>query len=63
MRFTMIATYFAVILTTLVLMSVYIIGLLNESLYSSEKVDMFAKANMIAQTVSEVWSNDTAVTS
>ena len=54
MRFTMIATYFAVILTTLVLMSVYIIGLLNESLYSSEKVDMFAKANMIAQTVSEV---------
>lgn len=62
MRFTMIATYFAVILITLVLMSIYIIGLLNENLYSAERIDMFAKANIIAQNVSEVWDNDITVT-
>ena len=54
MRFTMIATYFAVILITLVLMSIYIIGLLNENLYSAERIDMFAKANIIAQNVSDL---------
>ena len=62
MRFTMIATYFAVILITLILMSVYIIGLLSENLYSNERINMFAKANMIAQTVSEIWEDDTAIT-
>lgn len=60
MRFTMIATYFAVIVTTLILMSLYIIGLLSDKLYSAERVDMFAKANIIAQNVSEVWENDPA---
>lgn len=58
MRFVMIATYFAVIVTTLVLMSLYIIGFLSDNLYSAERVDMFAKANIIAQNVSEVWEND-----
>ena len=62
MRFTIIATYFAVILTTLALMSIYIIGLLNENLYSAERIDMFAKANIISQTVSEIWNSDTATT-
>lgn len=62
MRFTMIATYFAVILITLILMSVYIIGLLSENLYSNEKINMLAKANIISQTVSEVWENDPSVT-
>lgn len=51
----MIATYFAVILTTLVLMCAYIIGLLSENLYESETVDMFAKANIISATVAEDW--------
>lgn len=55
MRFMMITTYFAVILTTLVLMCAYVIGLLSENLYDSESVDMFAKANIISATVSEIW--------
>lgn len=55
MRFMMIATYFAVIITTLILMCAYVIGLLSENLYNSESVDMFAKANIISATVSEVW--------
>lgn len=63
MRFTMIATYFAVILITLALMSIYIIGLLNENLYSAERIDMFAKANIISQTISEMWDSDITVTS
>lgn len=55
MRFTMVATYLAIIVTTLVLMSIYIIGLLNENLYNGETVNMFAKANIISGTISEVW--------
>lgn len=62
MRFTMIATYLAIIVTTLVLMSVYIIGLLSESLYSGETIDMFAKANIISETIADVWGNDTSAT-
>lgn len=58
MRFTMIATYFGVILITLALMCVYIIGLLSDNLYSDESVTMFAKANIISQTLGDVWSND-----
>ncbi len=58
MRFMMLATYFVVILITLVLMCSYVIGLLRDDLYNSETVDMFAKANIISATVSEVW-NDT----
>ena len=61
MRFTMIATYLAVIVTTLILMCVYTIGLLNNNLYHNENVSMFAKANIIAQTVSRVWDNDITV--
>lgn len=61
MRFIMIATYFAVIVTTLILMSFYIIGLLSDKLYSAERVDLFAKANIISQSVSEIWENDPAV--
>lgn len=55
----MIATYFAVILTTLILMCAYVIGLLSENLYESETVDMFAKANIISATVSESWESET----
>lgn len=58
MRFTMIATYFAVALITMSLMCVYVIGLLSEKLHSSEQTDMFAKANIIAQVLSENWDSD-----
>lgn len=58
MRFRMIATYFAVIVTILVLMTMYIISLLSKTLYNDENVDMFAKANVIAQTVSSVWNGE-----
>lgn len=54
----MVATYFAVILVTLVLMCIYVIGLLSENLYSTETVDMFAKANIISMSVSDQWGDN-----
>lgn len=57
MRFMMVATYFAVIITTLVLMCAYVIGLLSENLYETETIDMFSKANIISITVSESWGD------
>lgn len=58
MRFAIVATYFAVILVTLVLMCIYVVGLLSENLYNTEKVDMFAKANMIAMSVADQWGDN-----
>ena len=58
-RFTMLATYIAVTLITLILMCVYIIGILSENLYSEETTKLYAKANMISQTVSEAWGSET----
>ena len=58
MRFTVIITYLAVIIVTLVLMCIYVIGLLTDNLYNNEKVDMFAKANIIAMTISDQWAED-----
>ena len=58
MRFTMVATYLAVIAITLVLMCIYVVGLLSENLYKTEKVDMFAKANIIAATISGQWGDN-----
>lgn len=54
-RFTMISTYIAVTLITLILMCVYIIGILSENLYSEQRIKMYAKANMISQTAAERW--------
>lgn len=48
------ATYFIVILTTIALFSIYIIGVLNENLYESERVKLFAKANIIASSIGAV---------
>ncbi len=59
----MVATYLGIIVTTLVLMCIYVIGLLSENLYSSETINMFAKANIISDTISDVWGNDTSATS
>ena len=47
----MMLTHFAVILVTLVLMSIYILGVLRQSLATGENSMLFAKANIIADTV------------
>ncbi len=48
MRVSMMATYVAVIVMSMILLSVYIIGALTENLYNSERVKLFAKANIIS---------------
>lgn len=58
-RFAMLSTYIAVILMTLILMCAYIIGVLSENLHSEKTTMLFAKANIISQTVSEVWDTET----
>ena len=50
-------TYFAVILVTLVLMSIYILGVLQESLENNESVRLFAKANIISDAVAPYIEN------
>ncbi|MBQ7574491.1 MAG: HAMP domain-containing protein [Clostridia bacterium] len=62
MRFTIVATYIVVILITLVLMIIYTLGVLSDKLYNSEFVDMFTKANIISENVSQIWENDISVT-
>ena len=57
-RFTMVATYIAVTLITLVLMCVYVIGVLSENLYSEKTTILYSKANIISQTASEDWISD-----
>ncbi len=44
-------TYIFVILITLILMSIYVSGALKDKLYENERVDLFAKANIIAELV------------
>lgn len=63
MRFTMVSTYLAIIVTTLVLMTIYVIGLLSENLYSAETVNMFAKANIISEIISDGWGSDMSAVS
>ena len=58
----MITTYIVIIVTTLILLNLYVIVFLSENLYSNEKINMYAKANIIAETVSEVWGNDDSAT-
>ncbi len=48
MKGLMTVTYLAAIVITLILMSVYILGVLSESLHTNESVGMLAKANIIA---------------
>ena len=45
------ATYIAVIMITLVLMSIYILGILSDNLYENEQINLFAKANMVSDTI------------
>ena len=48
----MLATYIVVIVTTLILMSAYIISVLSGNLYENKQIKLFAKANIMADTVS-----------
>lgn len=57
MRWVMMLTYFVAILITLTLMSVYILGVLSESLHSNKSSQMFAKANIISDLISQT-AND-----
>lgn len=50
MRFTMMLTYFGVILLVLVLMTVYILGNLGDRMIAQEKTDLYTKASTIADT-------------
>lgn len=54
----MVSTYIAVIVVTLVLMYIYVIGLLTQNLYNNEETDMFAKANIISEIVSDRWGDN-----
>lgn len=47
------ATYVGVILVAMTLISVYILGILADSLYSTEKVKLFAKANIISGLITD----------
>lgn len=51
MRWSMMATYIVVIMTTLLLMSIYIMGVLGENLYENEQIKLFAKANIMSDSI------------
>ena len=52
------ATYIVVIMITLVLMSIYILGVLSDNLYENEQINLFAKANMMSDTITSYVSVD-----
>ena len=52
----MIATYVAVILIAITVLSVYILGVLADSFYSTEKVKLFAKANIVSGLITDIGS-------
>lgn len=51
----MLTTYVAVTLVTLTLMYVYNTGVLSDNLYSEQTTKLYAKANMISQSISGAW--------
>ena len=53
MRFSMMATYVGIILIAITLLSVYILGILADSFYSTEKVKLFAKANIVSGLITD----------
>lgn len=58
----MLTTYVAVTLITLFLMCVYNIGILSENLYSEQTMNLYAKANIVSQSISASWdANDERV--
>lgn len=51
MRFSMMATYVAVILFAMTLLIIYLMGMFSQHLYDVERVDLFTKANIVSDTV------------
>ncbi len=51
-------TYMVVIMTTLILMSIYIISILGENLYENEQIKLFEKANIISDSISVYLSDE-----
>lgn len=47
----MMITYMVVIMTTLILMSIYIISVLGENLYKNEQIKLYEKANIISDSI------------
>lgn len=60
-RFAILSAYLIVILITLGLMYVYNTGILSENLRSEKKMDLYAKANIIAQSAVDVWDTDEGI--
>lgn len=58
MRFSMMATYVAVILLTMILLSMYILGVVSQKLHDSERVKLFAKANIVSGLITDTGSID-----
>ena len=56
-RFAILSAYLAVTLITLMLMYAYNIGILSENLYSEQRTNLYAKANIISQSASSVWDS------
>lgn len=50
-RVSMMATYVAAILISMILLSTYILGALTDSLYNTERVNLYTKANIISDLV------------
>lgn len=57
-RFAMLASYIAVTVVILILMSAYITGVLSENLYSEKTIQLFAKANVISQSISNMYMSE-----
>lgn len=57
-RFAMLTSYIAVTVVILLLMSAYITGILSENLYSEKTIQLYAKANVISQSVSNAYQTD-----
>ncbi len=53
MRFSMMVTYVGVILIAMTLLSIYILGILSDSFYNTEKMKLFAKANIISGLITD----------
>ena len=61
-RFAILSAYLVVTLITLALMYVYNVGILTENLNTEKKSNLYAKANIIAQSTAAAWdSNDEQV--
>lgn len=57
-RFAMLASYMAVTVVVLLLMSAYITGILSENLYSEKTIQLYSKANVISQSIGNVYQPD-----